>query len=85
MNIRDFWLWLKAEFRWRVLRKRYEIQLTEEAKRQLDELPEERQAEIRKAMERMSRNPYSGERTELEEEAEDYVMLEKEEVEDQHG
>ena len=68
MNLGDLWKWLRAEFRWRVLGKRYEIQLTEEAKRQLDELPEEAQAEIRKAMERMSRNPYSGDRTELEEE-----------------
>ena len=68
MNLRDLWKWLKAEFRWRVMGKRYEIQLTEEAKRQLGELPEEGQSEIRKAMERMSRNPYSGERTELEEE-----------------
>jgi hypothetical protein len=68
MNLRDLWKWLKAEFRWRVMGKRYEIQLTEEAKRQLGELPEGAQAEIRKAMERMSRNPYSGERTELEDE-----------------
>jgi phage-related protein len=68
MNLRDLWKWLKAEFRWRVLGKRCEIQLTEEAKRQLGELPEEAREEIRKAMERISRNPYSGERTELEEE-----------------
>lgn len=68
MNLRDLWKWLKAEFRWRVLDKRYEIILTEEAQRQLDELPEEAQAEIRKAMERIGRNPYSGDREELEEE-----------------
>ena len=62
--------WLKAEFHWRVLGKRYEIQLTDETKRKLCELPEEAQAEIRAAMERISRNPYSGDRTESEEEAE---------------
>ncbi len=33
--------------------------MTEEAQRQLDELPEEAQAEIRKVMERIARNPYS--------------------------
>ena len=68
MNLRDLWKWLKAEFRWRVLGKRYEVILTEEAKRQLAELPEEAQAENRKAMERIGRNPYSGERMEFEEE-----------------
>ena len=40
--------------------KRYEVHLTEEAQRQLDSLPEDAQAEIRKAMDRLSRNPYSG-------------------------
>ncbi len=68
MRIRDFWKWLKAEFRWRVLGKKYKIRLTEEAQRQLDELPEEAQAEIRKGMERIARNPYSGSRVEYEEE-----------------
>jgi len=68
MNLRDLWKWLKAEFRWRMLGKRYEIQLTEEAKRQLGEFHEGAQAEIRKAMERVGRNPYGGERTELEDE-----------------
>ena len=68
MNLRDIWKWLRAEFRWRVLGKRYEVVLTEEAQRQLDELPEDAQVEIRKAMERVSRNPYSSERTDLGEE-----------------
>jgi len=68
MRLRDIWPCLKAEFRWRVLGKRYEVIMTEEFKRQLDELPEEAQAEIRKAMERIGRNPYSGDREELEEE-----------------
>ncbi len=68
MRLKDIWPWLKAEFRWRVLGKKYEVILAEDAQRQLDELPEEAQAEIRKAMERIARNPYSGERTELEEE-----------------
>jgi hypothetical protein len=61
MNLRDLLKWLKAEFEWRVLGKRYEVRLTEEAKRQLDGLTEEAQAEIRRAMERIGRNPYSGE------------------------
>ncbi len=67
MRLRNLWPWLKAEFRWRVLGKSYEVVLAEEAQRQLDELPEEAQAEIRKAMARIARNPYSGERTEIEE------------------
>ncbi len=50
-----------------MLGKKYEIVITDEAQRQLDELPEEAQADIRKAMERIARNPYSGERTEIEE------------------
>ena len=59
---------MKAEFRWRVLGKRYEVIMTEKAKSQLDELPEHAQEEIRNAMERIGRNPYSGERIGLEEE-----------------
>jgi len=63
MKLRDIWPWLKAEFRWRVQGKKYDVILTEEAQRQFDELPEEAQAEIRKAMERIGRNPYSGSRS----------------------
>lgn len=70
MRLRYIWPWLKAEFGWRVLGKRYDVRLTDEAQRQLDELPEDAQAEIRKAMERLSRNPYSRDRMEFEEEAE---------------
>ncbi|KKN04802.1 hypothetical protein LCGC14_1093710 [marine sediment metagenome] len=62
MNLRDVCPWLRAEFRWRVLGKRYEVILAEEAQMQLDELPEEAQAEIRKAIERISRNPYTSDR-----------------------
>ncbi len=40
MNLRDVWPWLKAEFRWRVLSKKYEVIMTEDDQRQLDELPE---------------------------------------------
>jgi len=69
MRLRDIWPWLRAEFRWRVLGKKYEIVITEEAQKQLYELPEEQQAEIRKAMERIARNPYSARQAhELEEE-----------------
>ena len=67
MRLRDIWPWLKAEFRWRVLGKKYEIVITDEVQRQLDDLPEEQQAEIRKAMDRIARNPYSSERMEIEE------------------
>ena len=68
MNLRDLWKWLKAEFRWRVMGKRYEIRMTEEAKRQLCRLPEEAQAEIPKVMKRISRAPYGNDRTKLEDE-----------------
>lgn len=67
MRLRDIWPWLRVEFKWRVLGMKYEIVLTEEAQRQLDELPEEAQAEIKKAMDRIAGNPYSGERMEIEE------------------
>jgi len=66
MNIRDLWPWLKKEFEWRVLGRRYKIIITEEAQRQLDELPEEAQAKIRKTMEHISRNPYTSDRMEFE-------------------
>jgi len=65
MRLRDIWPWLKEEFRWRVLGKRYEVIIFEEAQSQLDDLPEEAQAEIRKAIERICRNPYRGDREEL--------------------
>jgi len=68
MRLRNFWPWLRTEFRWRVLGKSYEVVLSEEAKMQLAELTEHAQAEIRKAMERIARNPYSGDRVECEEE-----------------
>ncbi len=57
--MRYSWPWLKAEFRWRVLDKRYDVRLSEEA-----------QVEIRKTMERISRNPYSGDRIKVDEEVE---------------
>ncbi|GAG95909.1 unnamed protein product [marine sediment metagenome] len=66
VNLRYRWSWLKAEFRWRVLGKRYAVRLTEEVQKQFDELPEEAQAEIRKTMERLSRNPYTGDRMKFE-------------------
>ena len=70
MSLRDFWPWLKQEFRWRVLGEKYEIKLTEEAQRQLEELPEEAREEIRKTMDRIARNPYSGPGVERDEGAE---------------
>lgn len=68
MRLRAIWPWLREEFRWRVLGKRYKVILTGEAKRQLDELPEERRAKVIEEMERIVRNPYSGDREEFEEE-----------------
>lgn len=67
MRLRYIWPWLKAEFRWRILGNKYDVHLTEEAQRMLDELPEAAQAEMRRVMERLSRNPYSGDRMELDE------------------
>ena len=67
MRLRYLWPWLRAEFEWRVLGKRYKVRLTEDAQQQLDELPEATQAVIRATMERISRNPYSGDRMELDE------------------
>ena len=61
MNLLKYlWLWLKAEFRWRVLGFRYEVTYTDEAQNQLDALSEEERGEIMKAMEHLRRNPYRG-------------------------
>ncbi len=62
MRLRDTWKWLKAEYRWRVRGEKYEIVLTEKARKQFDLLPEDVQEEIMDAMERIARNPYSGHR-----------------------
>ena len=69
MRLGDFWPWLKQEFRWRVLGKKFKVKLSEEAQRQLEELPEKAQEEIRKTMDRIARNPYSSPRMERDEEA----------------
>ena len=71
MRLSYIWPWLKAEFGWRVLGKRYDVRLTEKSQRQLDELPADAQAEIRKAIDRLSRNPYSSNRMDLDEEEAD--------------
>ena len=68
MRLRDIWPWRREEFRWRVLGKRYKVILTGEAKRQLDELPEERRTKVIEEMDCIVRNPYSGDREEFEEE-----------------
>lgn len=60
--LRDLPKWLRAEFRWRVLGKRYEIKLSASARRQLDEMDEERRAEVMKRIDDLSKNPYSGRR-----------------------
>lgn len=64
----NLWKWLKAEFNWRVLGKRYDVRLSEEAQRQFDELPEHVREKFMKTMERIGRNPYSGDRIGLDEE-----------------
>ena len=64
VSLKKFWLWLRAEYQWRVRGKRYEIRFSEEAQSQMDALPQDEQDEIMKAMERLARNPYSGRRVE---------------------
>ncbi len=56
------WNWLKAEFRWRVLGKRYEVELSELVKQQLSELPEDAREVVMKTMDRLSKNPYTRDR-----------------------
>jgi len=68
MNLRNLWPWLKAEFRWRVLGKRYEVILTGQALETFNDLPEDDQVEFMKAIEHLHKNPYSGERIELDDE-----------------
>ena len=60
MRLGDIWPWSKAEYRWRILGKTYEVKMTEKCQRQFDELPPEAQEAIRKAIKRIARNPYSG-------------------------
>ena len=68
VSIKNIWRWLRAEYQWRVLGKRYEVRFSEEAQSQMDELSQDEQDAIMKAMERLTRNPYSGRRVDLEEE-----------------
>jgi len=67
-SLKHFWLWLKAEYRWRILGKRYVVSMSEKAQSKIDALPEEEQEEIKKFMEHLSRNPYIGRRVDLEDE-----------------
>ena len=64
VSLKNIWLWLRAEYQWRVRGKRYKIRFSEEAQTQMDALPQDAQDEIMKAMERLRRNPYSGRRVE---------------------
>ncbi len=73
VSLKNFWLWLRAEYQWRVRGKRYEIRFSEEAQSQMDALPQDEQDEIMKAMERLTRNPYSGRRVELTEDEDDTI------------
>ena len=68
VSIKNIWRWLRAEYQWRVRGKRYKIRFSEEAQTQIDALPQDAQDEIMKAMERLTKNPYSRGRVDLEEE-----------------
>jgi len=76
MRLRDIWPWLKAEYRWRVLGKTYEIRMTEECKRQFDALPKDAQRRIGEEMERIARNPYKSKQVEINEKDYGYHYLE---------
>ncbi len=64
VSLKNIMRWLRAEYQWRILGKRYEIRFSPEAQSQMDELSQEQQDEIMKAMERLTRNPYNGSRVE---------------------
>ncbi len=53
--------------------KRYVIRFSEEAQAQMDALPQEDQDAIMKAMERLTRNPYSGRRVEFTEDEDETI------------
>jgi mRNA-degrading endonuclease RelE of RelBE toxin-antitoxin system len=55
-------LWLKAELHYRLTGKKYEVVLTEEAKKQIEEMPEEYREEVLKIIEMLRKNPYVGKR-----------------------
>ncbi len=73
VSVKNFWLWLCAEYQWRVRGKRYEIRFSEEAQSQMDALPQDEQDEIMKAMEHLSRNPYRGKRVEFTEDEDETI------------
>ncbi len=62
MRLGFFWKWLKAEYKWRVRGKRYEIRFSPEAQTQMDALPQDEQDEIMKIMDKLRKNPYTGDR-----------------------
>jgi hypothetical protein len=55
-------LWLKAELRYRLTGKKYNVVLTNNVKKQLEEMPKEDKEEVLKAIEMLRKNPYVGER-----------------------
>jgi len=63
-----------------VLGKKYEIVITEEVQRTLAKLPEKVRAGLMKEFDRIARNPYSGDRVEIECE---HCPLDHEEEEDE--
>lgn len=57
-EIKELWKWVKAEFHWRVLGKRYEVRFTEESQEAFNKLPKEAQDKIMKTIDSMSKNPF---------------------------
>ena len=58
----DLLKWLWAEFKWRVLGRRYEVILAAEVKEQIKMMHPEERVVVEEAIESISRNPYSGSR-----------------------
>jgi mRNA-degrading endonuclease RelE of RelBE toxin-antitoxin system len=61
-RLRQKLLWLKAELRYRLTGKKYEVVFTDNFKKQLEEMPKEDREEVLKAIEMLRKNPYVGKR-----------------------
>ena len=53
--------WLRQEFRWRILKKKYKVTMSDVALRQYESVPPEDKEMLNKAIEALSRNPFLGE------------------------
>lgn len=60
-------LWLKTEFQWRILGKRYKVEMSDEAKEDYEKLTDEDKKILDEAISQLSKNPYIGERMTQEE------------------